>query len=378
MISAEQNLELTDTSAASRMGQLLRRYWYPLATVHELSQCGVKPVRLLGENLVLFSAGPNQYGLAESRCPHRGASLDFAISEDVTIRCPYHGWKFDRNGRCLETPNEPSCSSLASKVKLRTFQARALGGLIFGFIGEDTAAQLPAIDLLLRNGIVKRVRYADIPCNWLQVMENALDPTHLEWLHGHFVNYLENRAGRDDIFHVNRHEQIAFERTSYGIVKRRTIAGQSIGDDDWVIGQHLIFPNIFRVGKNKVYSLHFRVPVDNGRTIYIWYDCDVDQRGDSDRLEMEQIKYRTDSGELLLDSIEAQDIAIFLSQGVVADRTRERLGTADQGIILYRKLLSENMLRCEQGKLPLNCDWSQPLEFQESQSNFKILERLHA
>lgn len=377
MLSAEQNKLLTETTPDSRMGKLLRCYWYPIATVHELEQKNLKALRLLGENLVLFRAKNGEFGLTESRCPHRGASLDFAMAEKGAIRCAYHGWKFDSTGQCLETPNEPSCSNLARKVKIKSYRAAALGGLVFAYLGEQPAPALPAIDLLTMGGVVKRARFADIPCNWLQIMENALDPTHLEWLHGHFVNYISNQSGNGDKFKVNRHEKIAFEQTEYGIVKRRTIEGQSFEDDDWIIGQHLIFPNIFRVGKNSTYSLHFRIPVDNTRTIYLWYDCHIDQPAAGELIPREEIIYRDKNGQLLFDSIEAQDIAIFLSQGEIVDRSIERLGSVDQGILLFRKMLIQNLLLSEANKAPLNFNKQQQLNFKPSSSEFKVLEPLH-
>src|SRR6202044_2020127 len=104
MITKEENERLTRVGPGTPMGRLLRRYWYPIAAAEELRERWTKRVRLLGEDLVLFRDRAGRFGLIPEFCPPRRASLFYGIPQADGIRCPYHGWKFDRSGACLEQP----------------------------------------------------------------------------------------------------------------------------------------------------------------------------------------------------------------------------------------------------------------------------------
>ncbi len=100
MLSAEQNDLITRTGPSTAAGTLMRRYWQPAALVDELSgNRPVKPVRLLGEDLVAFTDDKGRYGLIGRRCPHRGTDLAYGRLEDGGLRCAFHGWLFDINGK---------------------------------------------------------------------------------------------------------------------------------------------------------------------------------------------------------------------------------------------------------------------------------------
>src|SRR3984893_2140969 len=104
MLTKEANERLTRVGPGTPMGELLRRYWYPVATVPELDQEPVLEVKLLGERLALYRADSGELGLVAERCPHRGASLAYGMPEEDGLRCAYHGWKFSSAGKCLEQP----------------------------------------------------------------------------------------------------------------------------------------------------------------------------------------------------------------------------------------------------------------------------------
>ena len=123
MLSAEQNDLITRTAPGTKAGNLLRRYWQPVALVEELSgNRPIKPVKLLGENLVIFKDGGGRYGLVDRACPHRGTDLAFGRLESDGLRCAFHGWKFDVTGKCLETPAEPEGSNLCANIRQKAIR----------------------------------------------------------------------------------------------------------------------------------------------------------------------------------------------------------------------------------------------------------------
>src|SRR5919201_6468913 len=122
MLSAAQNELITRTGPGTSAGALMRRYWQPAALVDELAgNRPVKPVRLMGEDLVLFRDEKGRYGLLERGCPHRGTDLAFGRLEDGGLRCAFHGWLFDSTGQCIETPAEPKDSKLCQNIRQRSY-----------------------------------------------------------------------------------------------------------------------------------------------------------------------------------------------------------------------------------------------------------------
>src|SRR5689334_17135978 len=115
MITEELNRRLTQTEAGTPMGELLRRYWWPIAAVADLDADPVRPVRLLGEDLTLFRDLRGELGLIGDRCLHRGISLAYGIPQENGLRCAYHGWTYDTAGRTVDTPFEPACLRMQTK-----------------------------------------------------------------------------------------------------------------------------------------------------------------------------------------------------------------------------------------------------------------------
>jgi 5,5'-dehydrodivanillate O-demethylase len=228
--------------------------------------------------------------------------------------------------------------------------------LIFGYIGPLPAPLLPPYDLLVWTNAQKVIRRALVPCNWLQIVENSLDPAHLEWLHGHYSNDIAALAGASPPLEVRHHTKLGFDVFDGGIVKRRLLEGQTTADEDWMIGQQLIFPACFRVGTSGRCSFQFRVPVDDTSTWVFWYECVLAQDNGVTALDdvaVVDIDYLDENGDFRLDTIDGQDIMAWVTAGEIADRSVERLGKADEGIILYRKLLREQLRSVEQGYDPI-------------------------
>src|SRR5262245_66149293 len=105
MLSNEENELLTRVGPGTPTGEMLRCYWWPVGFSAEVKSRG-RPVRvrLLGEDFVLFRDGSSDLGLLDLHCSHRGTALEFGRVEDNGIRCCYHGWLYDRRGKCLEQP----------------------------------------------------------------------------------------------------------------------------------------------------------------------------------------------------------------------------------------------------------------------------------
>src|SRR5438034_7235250 len=97
---------LTETGAGTPMGELLRRYWWPIAGASEFAEPGTKPVRLMGEDLVLYKDLGGRYGLLDQHCRHRRADLSYGFVEAWGLGCNYHGWLYDHDGSSLAQPSE--------------------------------------------------------------------------------------------------------------------------------------------------------------------------------------------------------------------------------------------------------------------------------
>jgi 5,5'-dehydrodivanillate O-demethylase len=351
VLSQHENQVLTQVGPGTPAGQLLRCYWHPVAVAAEVPRGGVRPVRLLGENFALFRSESGDLAMTEARCPHRGASLALGFVDDDRLRCSYHGWAFDAGGRCVETPNEPRGSRLRDLASVRSVPVVERGGLVFAHLGSQT----PDLGLLGLSPLSGRgrinIRHDVIACNWLQIAENGLDPTHLEWLHGHLPNAIARSAGEPEPFEIRAHDELSFEYTANGVVKRRRLVGETNPGEDWTIGQQVVFPGILYHANATSQGLQFRTPVDDHHTLHFWWEI---RESEPDEIVVRPSTVRGPDGEINLTSLDGQDVAIWLSQGPILDRTQERLGAADHGISLLRKLLLAQMQRVKNGEAPLN------------------------
>ena len=365
MLSREENELLTQVGRGTPMGDLLRRYWYPIAACSELVEKPTKAVRVLGEDLVLYRDKQGRPGLIGSQCAHRRMSLVLGIPEKDGLRCPYHGWLYDRNGKCLEQPYEQAedpDSTFKDRIHMPAYPVEALGGLIFAYLGPQPAPLLPRWELFVRDGVLRDIGAAVIPCNWLQIMENSLDPVHVEWLHQHFFNYVQERLGRSD-FKGNpvRHKKINFREFEHGIIKTRMLEGETEDNEDWQVGHPVLFPNILLSGSTSRPTFQIRVPLDDTHTLHLWYTCYP--RGDHEGPQEVIPFYNVPvpgvdaTGEpqwALLDNNSGEDMIAWITQGGVADRTQEALGLSDKGVILYRRQLKEQLEKVQAGQDPIN------------------------
>jgi len=399
----------------------MRRYWQPIAASGELDENPTKAIRILCENLVLYKDRSGTLGLIQEACPHRRVNLLYGIPEEQGLRCPYHGWLFDETGRCLEQPAEAPDSTFKDRVKAVAYPVQELGGLVFAYLGPDPVPLLPRWDILVWDNVYHDIGITELDCNWLQCMENSLDPTHTEWLHGRYADYVQERRdavgasamGVDSQIYeqhsreyetrppirpqargvasggftsksVDRphHSKIGFSVFEYGVYKRRAYEGGSEEDASFRRGHPILVPNILRVG----HTFQYRIPRDDTHTMHILYTPHIPPDG-VEAPKQEKVPYynipQSDKtkGWLVTDHTFGQDFYAWVTQAPIAERNLERLAESDKGIILYRRVLKEQMKVVADGGEPMGT-FREPhdfipvvTEFAPSENTFRDPER---
>jgi 5,5'-dehydrodivanillate O-demethylase oxygenase subunit len=343
-MTPEENERLTRVGPDTPCGNLLRRYWWPVAFGEKIGS-RPEPVRVLGEDLILFRDGLGRVGLVDRTCPHRGASLELGRVENDGIRCCYHGWKFAADGRCLDMPAEPAGSPLPNEVRQRAYPTEEAGGLVFAYLGPKPVPLLPRYDLVFKPGMHRVLHGSLDHCNWLQRAENAVDQLHATVLHA--AGYPEFALKRSPV---------DWSRTPYGIRAAYSVDG----------GQgkvsHLVFPSSnryfgARVGDQPSHHMHMRVPRDDTSTMTFGLRAYKDPEGKGSITTHEfsnkarGVYERVEDGWWGLASRE-QDRAAQESQGFIADRTREILGTSDRGVVMFRSMLTRAIDNVARGEDP--------------------------
>jgi 5,5'-dehydrodivanillate O-demethylase oxygenase subunit len=355
MLTVEQNNELTQVGPGTPMGELLRRYWYPIAFEQDFDSVPSKTVRLLSEDWTLYKTPSGKYGIIGEKCAHRRASLTYGVVHEDGIRCGYHGWKYDFDGQCVEQPAEADNQNFRDRVQMKSGKAQPMGGLIWVYVGPSPAPELPRFDVFVKDG-VRDVGYTTIPCNWLQIMENSVDPHHVEWLHGYYFNFVGETQGFEaPKAFQKRHMRTGFDEMEWGILKRRVLEGGSEENDDWKIGHPLVFPYFMRVGGAYVDQMQIRVPIDDTHTWKLFYSTHNpgEELTTQERPTVYEYLWKDDEGRFITDYIEGQDIMAWVSQGEITDRTQEHLGRSDAGVAMLRKMFKENMKRVADGLDPI-------------------------
>lgn len=352
MLTKADNERLTRVGQGTPAGELLRRYWHPITVAQELKEKPIKRLRILGEDLVLYRGSNGRYGLVAERCSHRGASLAYGHLEGNNIRCPYHGWLYDPEGRCVEQPAEPPGSTYKNRIKHPAYPVERLAGLLYVYMGPGPAPLLPRYDVLVRTDGERRiVVLPQLECNWLQPMENSVDPTHTAYLHS-------GVRGRPT--HGDREVEIAkyeFELFEYGITKKR-FASSGNGEFALVNAHPLVFPNILRQNHGREHYVQYRVPVDDTHTLFFEvYFLESDDGSTVEPSDEPPVQYapphKTPDGLYTLERVWMQDYMAWETAGPVYDRSREHLATGDKGIIVFRKLLKQEISKVRSGRDPI-------------------------
>jgi len=390
MISAEQNELITRIGPGTPAGKLLRRYWQPVALVDEMQgERPVKAVTILGENWVLFKSN-GKYGLVDRHCAHRGADLAYGRLEDGGLRCSFHGWLYDVNGKCIDTPAEPEGSRLCEHVRLRACPVEERSGVLFAYLGAGAPPAFPHFDCFVAPDKYTFAFKGYWDCNWLQALEVGIDPAHASWLHKFFededpaASYGRQFRGTpsDSAMPISKvlreydRPEIRVERTAYGM---RLHTLRRISDAHTHIRvTNILFPQAFVIPMNAEMTIsQWHVPVDDGGcywySIFTSFGAPVDKdtmrsqrlktypapdyrpifgRHNSWGFNVEEQKRRTYTG--MGFDINIHDQWACESQGRIADRTRENLGSTDKGIVLYRRLLLDAIRKNEAGELAID------------------------
>lgn len=411
MISQELNETLTQSGPGTPAGEVMRRYWQPAALSDELAvKRPVVPVRLLGEDLVLFRDSDGELGLIERACPHRGADLCYGRLEDNGLRCPFHGWHFDRTGQCVEQPGEPEGSTMHKQIKNNSYPVMEHNGIIFAYMGPGAPPPLPGFDCFRAPETHVFAFKGLWECNWLQAMEVGIDPAHASFLHrflqdehpaDSYGKQFRDKAGNTDIpmtklLRDYPRPDISVEQTEYGM---RLVALRHLEDGrTHVRVTNQIFPQAISIPMSREMIItQWHVPVDD-ETCY-WYSMFTsftapvnkgkmrDQRLKEHRLpdyaplKNKRNNYGFDPDEQAGETYTGMGLDINVhdqwaveSPGRIFDRTREHLGKTDVAIIRYRRMLRAAMADLEKGNeagLPM---WNggDPLQVQGPISNDTI------
>lgn len=355
MITAVQNERLTRVGPGTPGGELLRRYWQPLCPSAELTAAQPKKrVRIMGEDLLVFRDAQGELACVEEHCKHRGTSLYYGFIEERGIRCCYHGWLYDCRGQCIEQPFESRSSSFKDEIRLKSYPVQALGGLLFVYMGPDPARAplLPRWDVLVREDGKRAIKvFPTHECNWLQIQENTADSTHTFFLHGIMDQTLGLRHPFAP-YYRRPIEKLDFSYCEWGIDKV-IVYGGDVPETE--IRPPLIFPNILRIPNGPHEVMHWRVPIDDASTriVFASFTPGQGRSAEGDPVPYEYLPpMKTAEGEYDLKSFFSQDQMAQETQGAIYDRTQENLGVSDRGIVLFRKMLSEQIARVEKGGEP--------------------------
>jgi phthalate 4,5-dioxygenase len=413
MLSREDNELLTRITPDTPMGDTMRRYWIPALLASELAEPDGAPVRvrLLGEDLVAFRDTEGRVGLLDEFCPHRRASLFFGRNEGCGLRCAYHGWKYDVDGRCVDMMNEPEELHFKDKIHITTYPTVEMGGIIWTYMGpKEHTPPPPKFAWTQAPATHRNVTKVIQECNWLQALEGGIDTSHAPIMH-RLITHNTTRPGLklSNPFVRGKAPHLVVDITDYGYqyagLRPLDEADMHIRTYHFVMPFHQIRPSQSDAGQPMVAG-HIWVPMDDDNTmVYNWMYCltdtpmtdqerlevragngpmDVDQttfrsrknRANNYLIDRQVQKTETFTG---IDGINIQDRAIQESMGRICDRTREHLGPADKAIIQARRLLlgavktvqaggtpagvapSYYPLRASEGVIPRNADWRELL-----------------
>ena len=379
MLSIEDNARLTSTARGTEMGDFLRRFWTPFLLSSELPRPDCPPVRvrLMGEALVAFRDSGGRVGLLAERCPHRRASLFFGRNEESGLRCAYHGWKFDAEGRCVDMPSEPAASNYKDKVRQTAYPAVEAGGVVWAHLGpRPSEAELPALPWTsLPASHVHATKRLE-RTNWVQGLEGGIDSAHSNFLHSTLdafrctPAYLERARQATDLrsrYHaLDRSPVFVAEDTDYGV---RVGAQRDIGEGNlyWRF-THWLMPyyNLFKQGSAQPGANSQGIawtPIDDHSCWTIVVTWNEERPLSGEDIEAAEdfagpampgtfLPVRNVDNDYLIDretqerltftgiaGTQAQDMAVQESMGAVVDRNEEHLGTSDTAIIAMRRRL---------------------------------------
>ncbi len=351
MLSQEQNELLTKVGPGTPMGNLLRRYWHPVAGVSEFDDKSTKTIRLMGENLVLYKDLSGNFGLMDRHCPHRRADMAYGMVENCGLRCSYHGWLFDHHGACTEQPYEDTANpngKYRDRVRIKAYPVRAHAGLLWAYLGPAPAPELPDWEPFSWPNGFRQIVISELPCNWLQGQENSVDPIHFEWMHANWSVRLRGQEGP----YAPKHLKIDFREYDYGYTYNRIREDTDENHPLWTIGRACLWPNAMFTGDH----FEFRVPVDDENMLSIgWFFTRVPKDAEpyvQDSIPVWYGPIKDDRGEWITSHVMNQDFVAWIGQGTVSDRTQENLGLSDKGIGMMRRQFLRDIEKVQRNEDP--------------------------
>jgi phenylpropionate dioxygenase-like ring-hydroxylating dioxygenase large terminal subunit len=386
MISAEQNDLITRVGPGTPAGTLLRRYWQPVALAEELQgPRPLKPVKLMGQHFVLFRDESGKLGLLDRDCPHRGADLAYGRLEDGGIRCAFHGWLFDADGKCLQTPAEPAGSKLCTRIRQGAYPVVEKSGLIFAYLGEGEPPAFPEFDCFVAPDSHTFAFKGLWECNWLQALEVGMDPAHASFLHRFYEDEDTSEsygkqfrgASADSDLAITKvlreydSPDIQVQPAPFGM--RLTTLRKLTEEQTHVRVTNVVFPQAFVIPMSTEMTIsQWHVPVDDHHcywyAIFTSFTTPVDKQQMREQrlqtIELPNYTSRKNKRNEYGYSVEEQlsktytgmgmDINVHdqwacESMGPIQDRTREHLGTTDKGIIAYRRMLVQAIESAQAG-----------------------------
>jgi phthalate 4,5-dioxygenase len=383
MISAEENDLLTQTGPKTPGGELLRRYWQPVALSEELPEGGAPlTVRIMGEDLVLFRDDQGRPGLLGLHCSHRGTDLSYGRVENGGLRCLYHGWLYDVTGCVIEQPGEPGGGANRHAIRHRAHPCLEAGGVLFTYMGPGEPPLLPNYEFLALPAEQRAVTKIFYQCNFLQGNEGNIDPVHLSFLH-QFLSEAQvamprivrgGNATDNALLAVDVAPRIEVELTDFGL--RIYTLRDSGSDKRYLRVTNFVMPNLSAFGGSTVgegYAVHWHVPIDDTnhwKYVFLFSreralaaelreknraDLTVDYRltrnaANRYQQDRESMKNQTFTG--MGFNFQAHDAFATESQGAIQDRAAEHLVSSDKAIVAARKLLVNAVKDVRDGRDP--------------------------
>jgi phthalate 4,5-dioxygenase len=378
MLSKVQNDLVTQCGPGTPGGKLLRSYWQPVATDEEMPIGGDPlPLKVMGEELVLFRDDQNRLGLIGLHCPHRATDLSYGRVENGGLRCLYHGWLFDINGKCIDQPAEPEDKKFCHKVRHTAYPVQQKGGAIWAYMGEGEAPLIPDFQFLAAP-VEKRMAFRVIQqCNWLQGLESSIDPSHVSYLHRLSPGQVEGSlpGGNARMFAEDPYPRLDIENTSFGV---RIHALRKMADgQNYLRVNNYLYPNGTTPASSEPppitgYQGRWYVPIDDethARFEFIYHHTKLDKEGfakvrnkhvapDGRHVRRMENRYLQDRDEQKRDEsytgmgrhAPTHDAFAIETAGAIQDRTQEHLGSTDIVIIEVRKSLLNAIKQMQDGK----------------------------
>jgi phthalate 4,5-dioxygenase len=379
MLPAEQNERLTRVGKGTPMGELLRRYWIPVLLSEDIPEPDGDPVRitLLGERLVAFRDTSGRVGLIDRLCAHRCADLFFGRNEEDGLRCTYHGWKFDVDGNCVDMPTEDEDSNFANKVQLTAYPCREAGGTVWTYMGPPALEpELPQFEF---NAVPETHRFVSWnvqECNFVQAIEGGIDSAHSAFLHSTLDSHKMNEAWKEqgrrtgnlrDLYHArDKHPKFFARDTDYGVLVG---SRRNTGEDKYYWRYNLFLMPFYTAAPSMPRSkfIHAFIPLDDENCARWSFSYSLDAPFSAQQIAAWKkgegihaaeipgtfhTPVRNKSNDYLIDRQEQrtltftgikgtgeQDFSVQEGMGTICDRSRERLGVTDIGIIAMRRRL---------------------------------------